>query len=1272
MASVFDTIIDSLHNNNGINPIFTSTTFQLALANTGVNPEAYFTILRGLVIDYGFGVNVAINILQYVSGLTVPEAKRYLRQFIFTVGRKLNYTSSLQPLSQQELLDLIFVNYPLDFGAVIKTPQATTGKYILWGLLSYRDIDQILPAYSSAIDGTILLGRMKNRTIYRDALKMIISDRQDKVHKAVDVAKKVRTVAKSSIDRLFRDYEQTSDDGMYDVPEWTPLMLSRRESRIKWVIFSALRNWRSKMISNKTLELWEAGYIHLDYDPVSGDYGTGHMFTETMLSTWIREQVLFMYDTNILKPAYSHCFNKVTSFVHTRYPVTIDEIVYYLYEALDIMWSGEYINNHSKRQYLDHLNGLISRYYIPESWRYVKTWIEINGIMQLTVVNSYEDLKENTMKAFHAATDKSFKDALSVIFTFVETTFDSNGKRQLVLSDNDFLKELESYLELLAMTMLYNNVTNVNIATDLATIGVVQMLISNKADVAERADFNGWDQVKIDGATVYPSIIDNFVPNVLVKVLAYGSVNNRADISALNSVANSLAAIGLNNTATVPIAIDIDYLLSNIQPKLPVGAKPAEEIGNGTEIFLKYLNRAMAPGNIHFPISYNNLPGLVQESERKLDIFFSRDEINRSAQLYSSEEQEIVDTILQIDSLNISEDLKGSLSMKNIVPREVLFRHGMPEKIEIIPTVEFSPIKTPLYRFRTYFQTHAELEAGTPRRQIEEVILPSHTHTMSAMLSGTDVGYVTCEVSAMIDRATEVATGSMPQVIVDRLFRCVRTGQEFKSYRDGYRVFATIGIDGRKAVVKKSCNLHMPAVWSDSSLILSVSKVDDSVLDAADVLKNAYDLFSYCFTLEKIGKYDHKKMWYNANNIDTDGITSAVFVEVNPRKRVLEYNQANVKTELEVTEYALKTKLKVFKKLCMFNQYNKTLEDEIRSGDITKIASQTSSLDGRTFSNSDIEAIYKEVLGVKDASDRVFARLPYSLILNYMMNVIEMNISLTTNIQNVTVPTDLIKTSTRGTAAMFAKECVQELTRKFFSILQCLSQKKSKQHVDTEVTYNNLFPLGKFLTMPLSNFPQELHRITRDLDVFKDGSMNTSDSMTITDFSNMISTKQTEERSLEMYNSRVRMYQSMLSGHTVSQVEYRGFYSEKTREPYFFEVFTRTQQQEMVPLAREITVMRNLRNPTTRVIEPTPTKINIMEQLTQRDIYRLVSTSGLTIAYGDMNAGKLEEMNKGVAKIENMLQKFADSIDIAVGSADPDIFMNIIKECQIQNGMLIR
>jgi hypothetical protein len=1268
--------ISNLQDATNVNTIFRIGTLNNNLISQGVNPEVYYGILRALVLDYGFSISTAVSILNEIQSKDPAEANAYFRRFIFTTGRKIGYIYNTS-LPENDIRRLSFSTKPRAWTGVDLTgvPIRAPDLYIPYGPIRYRLVtpDPLTPEqfvlqnvsnYSNSLDGNILLrdhSMTESFGVLPGGIKMVVSDRVVEEHSPSSY-KKIKTNLKSSLDSLFPDVPDTFD-GLYNIPEWTSVMLARREKRIKWIIHKKLRNWRVNRISLKRQQLSDAGYIHADL--ANNLWVLADPMDTSRLANWIRESAISEYDIRVLGPVYQNVLDRLDNVVHTNYPVTIDEVASYLMDAMDMIWTED-VTDQTRTRYFQHIVSLLGRYTVRNAARYLELWLTINGILeapQNRTANLMDDLEAVATGA--GITDPTIHDRLVRIFGLtrqLETS--SSNKIEVDITDSVLTESIDDYLNAKAEVqhgfVLEQLEPDQTIPQMLESM-LVSMIIQNEADYDVH---NDWDLVKGVAPGLYPKNYDTYVQKMLPLDLAFRPLTVDA-ANAIRTLQKGDFVLQNINLATGRRHTRVDSPL-NLDTILSQNGQIAERVG-----LLRLraaLETSLSPMYFNRIREYGQLRTEIEKLEGKLTSLFSVSQVGDSFNsIYSTEDRDLVDMMIALEGLQVGSNSKN-ITFKTMSRRErrVTSRDKIGPTVEIKPTVEATIHRTGLYRYTAYFVDHASLmkedgnrARGTP---LKIVTSPSLSETLQVKIPDETSGFLYCLIESLMDSGAVFATGETPFVRVEYQRRCARSNRTFSEFEGSTRPFMNIERNGQKIqAVLHGDPENKPASWNLETGRLLTEVANARLADVVGTFNNLRSILEYCLLMHTKEAFAnpnspwyYRKMWYNANRLDTAGLKKATFISTDPYKTIMIHKQLNTKTEAEIEAKTQKTTLKLYAKLFMLNEYNDYYNGLVADQLKTEVARNFTTVDWRTFIHPAVDGLFVRGNSISDAIDQMMNSVSYLGVLNYCSNLLHLMIQEKREDYSLTMPDEVARSNEFDTAVSFLIECVSELIGRTINVIANLSYEKSEADTDPEKMESMAMPLKKFIAAPWTVLEKSAQDIPKNIPTFEtariilearaDVDADIVFESSIPELKTLFCPFVTRRYFLETYKQRM-MHVQIEGGQSLSQTNYIGYNSGDRILPYFYSL--------------------------------TDYAGNDLKRLPDSDAaaYNLARRGAVILRFGDSKF-YLSKEDEAVQKkrekdIVKLFEEFASSVDEATATADLYKLHQIVGLCKQYNSILL-
>lgn len=867
--------VKNLRDATNIPVLFRQTPLQLNLVASGINPEVYSHALSALVNDVGFDLISASAIMADVMNIANDDKRQqYFEKLILTTGRRMLHNYNVN-LSVDKLKKLEFCeNIPNNANVIAKAVPFARPTGLPFPVHAYRpvgiamyqlfelsdDVAALVVPYDESIDINMHLERIpifgQNEIVdNKGSFRMIVSnelpvdskgrnhnieytdndneDEDDYSYAFNKINKKIKKSTEYLRDRLFQQdgvnfvskdiiNDIKTPDGIYELPEWTPLMLSRRENRTSGIIHKALRTWRSAKIVAKRKQLWNAGYMFHRYE--GKDDFVFNSGAKSHLVNWIREQSICIFDTEVLEPVYLEVLNQLESVIHSKYPITVEEIGDYLLDMFDMIYNAEEIGRDQEvLTYFNDLKALVYKFHMRDAGYYFARWLVVCGIVDSAAVPAnpaaidiYEWLNAqlNTSIYNNASVSDKLKNQISIMHKItVSLSEKKEGKIPLKFNDYMFTNSVNEYLDAKANVLLYQKMkdhkqdANKMIRAMLESI-VVTMYLSNLSDYLDPTALTSWARVanySNSSGTIfyYPAIHNTYMANQLPRDLLFATlkpedVNVIANFGPgtplynfMDTLAKEIEAGTKMNDGTVDFEVTLENML-----KLVDGAGSDEAIG------LAQLRLSLS-NSLH-SIIMNSVPDLYhnqREVEKLVDtlqVFFSVNHISRDTILNASDEDFIAEAIMKLDSLNLSAQSNGNVMAKKLGKqrsRTIEFNRetvrSNPITFKILPTIAFTYIKTHKYRFTVTFTgvNTGLVDYGNalPTVTLYEVYSSEMSCPFDITIREGMTGYIDCKVEAMINDTTVVASGEMPAIQLIQMNRCFRSGTDYSPFDGSVR-----------------------------------------------------------------------------------------------------------------------------------------------------------------------------------------------------------------------------------------------------------------------------------------------------------------------------------------------------------------------------------------------------------------------------------------------------------------------------------------------------
>lgn len=870
---------------NDIPILFRQTQLQQNLIASGVNPQVYSHALSALVNDVGFDLISASAIMADVININGRnERQKYFEKLIFTTGRRMLYNHNVN-LSVDKLKQLEFCEpVPNNANAIARDvpPARPTGLafpkhvYRPVGIAEYQIfeksdvVDDIAVPYDESIDINMHLERKptfgQNEITNKGVFRLIVSneskvdikgrnygsdyrieedDEDDYSQTFNKLNKKIKKSTEYLRERLFQQdginfvskdviNDIRTPDGIYELPEWTPLMLSKRENRTSGIIHKVLRTWRSAKIVAKRKQLWNAGYVYHRY--ASKDDFYFQSGAQTHLVNWIREQSICIFDTEILEPVYREVLDQLESVIHSKYPITVEEIGDYLLDIFDMIYNAEEIGRDQEvLTYFNDLKSLVYKFHMKDSAYYFTRWLVVNGILDPASVpknpadvDMFEYLEKQLATTIYndASVHEKVKNQINIMHKIaVAVATEREDKIPLKFNDYMFTNSVNEYLNAKANILLHKKMSEHKQDTEklikvmLESI-VVTMYLSNMGDYVDTTALTSWARVlhyvNGTGTTVYYPMVDStYIKSQLPRDLVYGTLSAE-EVNTLR-----------NFTVGSPLMTFMDSIAKEIEDYTEIDDSKGGMIKVTLENLLRMVDSVadsteglaqlkLSLVNSLHPLIANKFPDLdhnhweVEKLMNTLQIFFSVNHISRDTLLNSHEEDFIAEAIMKLDSLNLSNKSSGNVMKQKLnkqksstieFSRETVRTN--PITFRITPTIAFTYIKTHQYKFKVTFTGVntglSDFGADLPTVTLYDVITSEMHNSFDITIREGMTGFIDCTVEATLPNGTVVATGEMPHIQLIQVNRCYRSNADYSLYDGSIR--SHLGI---KADIKKS------------------------------------------------------------------------------------------------------------------------------------------------------------------------------------------------------------------------------------------------------------------------------------------------------------------------------------------------------------------------------------------------------------------------------------------------------------------------------------
>lgn len=1293
------------------NPFYSSTPIQRDLIATGVNPMVYFSTMRALVFDYGFNTMNALLILKDLLAMAPERRNKYFAKLVFTVGRRIGFVQNrMRPLDDMYRVD--YTDPVVSFGSVDRTPMYSKMASRAFGPLRFKTSEAektpnpprqdyiltgiLFPRYSKAYEANILIhegDNMANFVIRPNApkgsrIKMIVSDR---IHTGtVDridaksygggVQKDERSLkrVRRRLDQVFSNvpvdnYGRTGD-GMYYVPEWTILLLARREARIKWLVEKVVRNWRVGKISRKRESIWNSGYMPYEYNENIKAWVTLNPYDTTILPNWIRERAVNLYDLKVLAPVHNEVLHALSTIVHSNYPITQDELGFYLLEWLDITW--EEYKDEKKLLYASNIRNLLTRYSFDTAYSFFYNWAVVNGIIPelpngvelswVTLRNHIEPLIQDAQTSGFTDIVKRFVECISFVFEFEFDNSGGVGKIPVVYTDKDFTGSIEGLLDAKSDLLELHEIEDFDSKKN--RVGLMEMLLRVIAldIVASRVkpkDLAPMTQYYTDAGTyVYPTEYDRLYP-MLAEALVFGTLKNQQvgaltnikDTVIYENVAKDIKKLNLNLSGT-PITLDI--VLS------AMGLMTEDE---GLSRIMFVLNLCMMPIVERAKLDLSDVNERIQRFQKRADLFFSPDHVNRvrSIEMSGVEDEEIMDAMMRLDGMSLdSESDKKSKMLANCKDRRVVIKGNQELSVEIEPTVEFCMLRGDQYKYDTYFY---QVKKGVEYNSNEDVQpLPitvkskNPTMRLSVPIPYGKSGYIECKVTSLSENGDIISIGEMPIVRVVREKTSVRSGITITDYDQLYRPNIEIILKDTNAYTEElGTNNARSVVWTFNSNVELVEKTIESFEQYSYTLCDMRNLFKFCLLIHAKNKWDdsssewyYRKLWFNGDFMDKKGIESALNMSTSPFKDIVLNRRSDIKAQQEISIAISKKLLSVYKALFLFDEYNSTLNAMESDSDLYDIYRTTNTLDYRTFMSPAVEEIYNSGRLPSESVDGAFSQLPYLVILNFISAVIHLYKGGREERLFPCYPESYRKKVDIVMKFRYALECVEEIQARMTILFANLSLRKAESEVENTAASYIDFDCEKFFAKTFHSLAEDIHTIPKTLGVFDDlrvmrmgsdfekniGYFNVPFDSHAVGFLIAFTTlkKYTDDFRAMYVQATTDLY-----GTRLGDKKYRGFESDESRMPYFIEIV----DENGLPLPSM---------PLSRI-----------------DTYRMVERGFKYLALGDYLVGREDELKALELDIRNIFAHFVSTLDVVRHAGDMDAFSLVVRKCKEFNNILM-
>lgn len=1291
--------IEKPANPDEVNPLFKVSNFQRQLLDAGVNPEIYMSALRALVLDYGFNIRTALSIMGDVLSKPAGDRDSYFSNFIFTVGRKIGYVFNVS--KPDSTINNLKFTKPV--GIYVRT-DITPFKYagtpfsaVPFGLIRYNpnevQVKSLLP-YTEALDANLLLedsDHMGGFEIYRQGIvKMVVSDREadigdqlqdPRVADLLDVKRKrVKGNMHSMMSKIFRGDRGKAIEGLYDIPEWSPTMIFKRENRVKWMIRKLMRNWRAKRVSQKRATIWNSGYLYGEYDPSgTGSWDINDPTSGSHLSNWIRERAVRLFDESVLAPVYEEVTKKLESVVHNNYPVTEEELGNFLLDWLDLVWYSN--QSEQKVAHASHLLKLLTRYKFDNAYAYFYNWMIVTGLLE-----SDKNLKHPTLGEVESIIKHSFPkmtddpadpankilEIFSVVYSLCKREIVSTRKLvEIVYRDSDFVESFYSYLdsksdrlefELMERrrAIMASKANPTEVEMSLCIVDSILCGILGREGFTDKSDF----KMTADGDP-YPARYDSFVANDLPEELAYANPNEAAMSSILSlSKSSPLYFLldryveGLELTYQEHGGADVPLTLERLMTRF--GTIDETE---GIKKFGEALLASLYPifSNKKYKSS-QDIEASISKYESKLDIFFSQDPVGRGAalQTYSTEEEEMIDAMIKLEGLSLD---KTSENMARFSSRgrERIYtvRDNEPVRVTICPTVEFSILKTNTYKYEVSFENakDAILSSNGGDRGILITELQSNSPTQHFVVNIPEkqTGYIRCRITGLLDNGTPFSQGDMPQIKVERTKRCLRSKTTFTEFEKVYRPYIRLHIkDGAAVLTESGTSNSRNAYWS-MDIQGYFNRIGERYFsESGATLCAVSELFKLCYSLHRAedfisqaSKWYYKPTWYNGALLDRDGLSNAIEMATVPFKDIALYGRVDLKAQQELDTKKNKATLKILKGLFLTKDYNKFLESLNGSFDTQEMYNNNNTIDPYTMYFEPVERLYKGGVSTSEALDIALTQIPYLCVLNFIGVVLNKITDRDTSKIRLCYPDRY--TDNNHSRLEYAKECIRELLSRMTLLFANMSIEKNVADIDNDKTNSQVFQFKKFFTMSWKELNENAKQIPSTFSVLENIREDKFEVVVPISYTTAIVKKfaafgtayQTFKRYSDLYKYSNLQKDIASATNTLYIQDYVGFNSDETEIPYFCEL----KDGEQIPI---------LQIPGDRA-----------------SAFYAIQMGGLYLYLGDFKKNRQEEMEKAQKIIISKMERLRKSVNVEDETADPDIIFNIVRKCKEYNNILV-
>lgn len=1303
------------------NPFYNNTKVQQELIRNGLNPLVYFSVIRALVFDYGFNIQTSVSLVNRIQSIkNIEERNNYFSRLVFTLARK-NGFSQNRALTVDEFKNLSFTLDTVDFSTVIKYPGGREDIYPD-GFIRFS-FDGGIPAhfglYSDSYDANLLLFDEKTLTTFlirsgNEAtparIKMVVSDRLSSYSSEYEggndntrrfgggAQKRAKTRTQAIFEKLFDNDYSKSPSGMYQVPEWTPLLLLRRENRIRWIVQKALRTWRMKKITLKRKLLWDSGYVNYQYNVANRMWESGDPYNTKFLPNYFREIVVKRYDLTALEPIYKSQVDRMSTIIHDNYPITEEELGFFLYEWLDILW-GRLLDS-KKQIYFQQIQSLISRYDFEMAYGYFYTWLTVNGIINKldpTVKVNYENVRSHVVDNYIptsingvAKTDDTELIEMAVRFVFTLSNSylvnemikeeDLPFKIKVSHSDRYFTLPIENYLDALLdsqefilrqkernnqlslahptshklLAVLFRNV----IARGKAKLDALNVIVPRPPEL----DYYTYD---IDNDFWYPKIYEDLADE-LPDFLNYGVLLDDLSKATLQNFNNQRTRDYLTSILReiyLPTEIDLDLFLNYGDPVFV-----PERISSWSFSFSSMLGPILARRNL-YP---NEIELRLQKFESKVGMLFAEKHLdrNKSISLLSPEEDEIMEAMVKLDGLSLDENSDATVEKLMNAKERVVIINGNEEKmIEIQPAVEYILLPPDSFGYVVNFIDAKLSVIGTPEVQNNQLLLQvestSPTKRLHVKVPYGKTGYITCVVVA-ITNGDVVSHGTMPPVKIVRKKTCVRSDSEFTEYESTFRPYLSCSKDSNNLtshVEEYSIENGRTVEWTFDIEAHNALEAIEEFHRFDHTLCNVYALFKLAYSLHKMKEWSdvnspfyYKRLWYNGNSIDTTGIKNFVNTMTSHYKEIVQLERMDMQAEQEISLYNAKLILKTYKKLFLFQEYNDYLAALEGDMILEEFYKKTNTITAFNYKDTGLEKVYG-LNTPEEALKYATTELPYICVLNFVHTFFSTLLSPLGKLLPPFYP-DSLAMSKKGILAIhYANDCTTELLSRFNTFLANMSLYKNTVDNDLNVPLKDAVNIDKLLLFPLSTLVKESANIPNELPVFlgarkqiestESFSQNSIIDPYFAEFSSLVMAFETLHSAEMYYVSRVKNAERNLREYLrTDSNRYIGFKSENSIIPYIMEL----TNEEGSPL----------------LVAP------ISGIYGDRIAYRILVNDGFSfLRFGDWLEGKEEKLTQLEQKAIAQYKKLVETINHHTSTANQDEMVKLFDICKTYNSLIL-